>query len=288
MKSFYIYIGSNASYEFLEHSLQFYVQQGIALRRITKQDIVEKNILQENKDDIMALFLPGARSSQVYHEDLGGAGFSAIKEYVETGGSFIGICAGAYLACRHISYDGPEISKHGKHYDLDLFDGTAIGELPVLYKNPERVVHSWHSVIPTHIDVWGYQKPVTLAYWRGPYYQPHPDEDIDIMAHYRDVVLPDGSNPVAIAIKRHGKGKAVFCGVHPELSGFELEKSPSAKFIDLDDGSCRIELANALKHSEHERMALFQNMVREALQTERNARWFENISSARPDILDMS
>lgn len=269
MKYFYIYIGSNAAYEFLEQALQPYVQKDVQLRRIDRADIAERNILQENKDDVLALFLPGARSSQIYYDDLGGKGFAAIKDYVADGGSYIGICAGAYLACQEIAYEGPEIRKHGKHYDLDLFDGTAIGELPVLYSSPDHTVNSWNSVVPTNVDVTGHEDPVTLAYWRGPYYQPHPDEQIHVLAHYHDITLPNGNKPVAIAVKDHGKGKAVFCGVHPELSGTVLEQSPSAKFIDQDNGHSRASLAKALKHSETERLAIFRMMIHAALDTER-------------------
>jgi biotin--protein ligase len=38
-------------------------------------------------------------------EALGVEGMANIKEYVSTGGSYLGICAGAYFACDSIEFD---------------------------------------------------------------------------------------------------------------------------------------------------------------------------------------
>ena len=53
-------------------------------------------------------------------------GLHNIKTYVERGGSYLGICAGAYLVCRRIEFD-----KGGK---LEICQPRDLGFFPGMYK----------------------------------------------------------------------------------------------------------------------------------------------------------
>ena len=41
----------------------------------------------------------------IYFAALGAIGMSKIKDYVTQGGSYLGICSGAYFACDRIEFD---------------------------------------------------------------------------------------------------------------------------------------------------------------------------------------
>lgn len=58
-----------------------------------------------------------------YIQALQSDGIRNIKNYVEGGGSYLGICAGAYLACRRIEFDkGGKFEVCGSR-DLGFFPG---------------------------------------------------------------------------------------------------------------------------------------------------------------------
>ena len=59
-------------------------------------------------------------------------GLNAIQKYVEGGGRCVGVCAGAYLLCETVEYDGQKYP-----YPLGLFDGMAKGPVKGLTAYPE-------------------------------------------------------------------------------------------------------------------------------------------------------
>jgi biotin--protein ligase len=72
------------------------------------------------------LIIPGGEDT-AYAEKLNRAGNRIIREYVENGGIFLGICAGAYYASRRIVFDpnGPDDIKAER--ELGFFPGTVVG-----------------------------------------------------------------------------------------------------------------------------------------------------------------
>ncbi len=74
------------------------------------------------------LIIPGGRDL-AYAEKLNGAGNQNIKNYVKNGGSYLGICAGAYYASSYIEFDkGRELEVVGKR-EMKLFSGKSIGPI---------------------------------------------------------------------------------------------------------------------------------------------------------------
>src|SRR5690606_22828697 len=75
------------------------------------------------------LVMPGG-ADLPYQQALQGAPNQIIKEYVAGGGSYLGICAGAYYAAREIEFDvGGPLQVIGER-ELKFYPGTEIG--PVL------------------------------------------------------------------------------------------------------------------------------------------------------------
>lgn len=273
---FYIYSSNGATFEFLEQSLMPYEKLNIKTRRISNHDILHNDILNISPENGLAIFLPGTSAGQNYRDALGSKGSDIIKTYVQKGGSFIGICAGGYLACDKIKYKGLTTNKELKS-DLNFFKATALGQLDLLDKRfPEP--KGWEQANVTTVsfnNTQGDDRQSSVLYWGGAQIIPYRNEKIDIIATYDQVANEDGSVAIAIASKPYGDGRAIFSGVHPEISGSLLEESPTAKRIDTGFNSFRKELIEKLKETEDSRLKLFQAMIAEALKTERAQKHLE-------------
>ena len=71
-----------------------------------------------------AIVMPGGWS--VFQRAAAGkSGLNAIRGFVESGGIYLGVCAGAYLAAKDVHWEGGTYP-----YPLGLFDGIAEGSLP--------------------------------------------------------------------------------------------------------------------------------------------------------------
>ena len=58
------------------------------------------------RGDSSLLVMPGGRDLP-YVESLSGLGNREISQFVKSGGSYLGICAGAYYACAKYAYQSP-------------------------------------------------------------------------------------------------------------------------------------------------------------------------------------
>lgn len=197
------------------------------VRTVTARDIVERDALGQRT---LAFFLPGANKGSRYADKLAGDGNKKVREFVENGGTFVGICAGAYYACEKIewAFDNPA-EKIDRSPGLDLIAGIARG--------PHR-----HLVAPngTHVD-WtgagvttvihsirnGSFQTSSVLYWGGPALRiDENDPDTTVLARF--AAVPD--HPPAIVRRKVGRGQALALGVHPEYSGSRIlnhiQKSP--------------------------------------------------------------
>ena len=79
-----------------------------------------------------AVVFPGGYS---YFQQIsaGHRGLDAVRDYVEQGGRFMGICAGAFLAAKDVQWEGKQYP-----YPLVLFDGVAEGSIKELAAWPGR------------------------------------------------------------------------------------------------------------------------------------------------------
>ena len=75
---------------------------------------------------VRLLIIPGGRDLP-YVDHLNQSRVSLIKQFITTGGSYLGICAGAYFASKHVTFDldGP-LQVFGSR-SMALFPGCAIG-----------------------------------------------------------------------------------------------------------------------------------------------------------------
>ena len=98
---------------------EFLDYKNMTWEEVTASDI-NNNALSQLYD---VLYMPGG-SFVPYNRGIKSSGRQHIKDLVSGGGGYIGICAGAYYASAVIIWEGREYD-----YDLDLYDGYAIGAL---------------------------------------------------------------------------------------------------------------------------------------------------------------
>ena len=164
--------------------------------------------------DFDILVCPGGSGSPL--NDLGVNGINRIRNFIEDGGGYLGICAGALYASDYFVWKGvPSIEPPfdeeivmGTDLNFDLFPG--VGYFPI-----EEI--SVHTAM-TQINIVDHTHPVTdslpdhmhVFYAQGPYLEPHEDANVTILATY------DVTGDPAIVAFQYGRGRVLLSGVHPE------------------------------------------------------------------------
>lgn len=167
------------------------------------------------QDQTALLIIPGGRDIY-YHAKLDGLGTQIIRSYVEGGGSYLGICAGAYFACKNIEFEkGGSLEVCGSR-SLMFYPGVATG--PAYGKNKyrydgfqgaEAAYLSWDNGSPFH------------AYFNGgcQFVGAHEYPTVKILGSYLDL----DETPAAIVECTVGKGRALLTGAHIEYSADHMQ-----------------------------------------------------------------
>ena len=90
----------------------------------------------ELADFYEAIYFPGGNAGE-YNSVINSSGYRNIRDLVNGGGAYIGICAGAYFAADLIEWEGVGID-----YPLDLFQGTATGSIHGIAPWPDYTMTS--------------------------------------------------------------------------------------------------------------------------------------------------
>lgn len=201
---------------------QDYVHNNSILRQ-RLQDVFGAGAVQDcDADDILAgalnagidLFVMPGGADLFYREKLDGAGNAAIKSYVEEGGAYLGICAGAYYACAALDW-WPEQEREGINGPraLAFHKGKAAGPIRE-YICDGDYDRSWDGVANLS---WQGQQIKTL-YRAGPLFETGRGEQV--LAAYDDLA----ATPPAIIHCKVGRGQAVLCSPHIELNAADYQK----------------------------------------------------------------
>jgi glutamine amidotransferase-like uncharacterized protein len=175
--------------------------------------ITSKDIKDGKLSSFSTLALPGGRDVP-YHEKLKGKGCKEILNFVEAGGLYLGICAGAYFACSELEFDlGLPLEVKGKR-DLGFFPGKAVGPAygngTFCYQSPKGSRAAKLLLPSRHL----------FCFFKGGCLFENAEEkkEIQILARYGDLE----GNPPAIIERSIGKGRAVLSGVHIEYKSSDL------------------------------------------------------------------
>jgi glutamine amidotransferase-like uncharacterized protein len=148
-------------------------------------------------------WLPGGWSGD-YEERITSQGMECIRQFVRTGGRFVGTCAGAFFASTFIVWEGEKFD-----YPTGLFAGQTVG--------PIAEIAPWPQCAMTGIDL-ETQHPINATlttprqqlYYGGPAFVPNGTQAVDVVATY----VKNGE-PAAISFQ-YGQGYVFLTGLHFE------------------------------------------------------------------------
>lgn len=212
--------------------------------------LANKDLFQSSdwKKETHLLIFPGGRDIP-YHSALKGAGNDNIRGFVEEGGSFLGICAGAYYGSAAIEFEKNGPLEVIAERELKFFPGVAHGPAYGLRKfdyRSERGAQIANLMLPfTSFQV--------AAYYNGgcAFLGAEKYNTVSILARYADIE----EQPAAIVKCHVGKGRAVLSGVHPEYSAYH----------ECAGRNIHGSLFGALKEIEKERRDLFLRIMGELI-----------------------
>lgn len=176
--------------------------------------------LTENID----LFVMPGGADEPYAELLGDKGACIISDYVQGGGAYYGICAGAYYACDRFEFNKGLSSEICRERPLKFFKGKAVGSLldfaPAYDLTLDSAAVTRVSLLNDG-DGAKHESEYSSYYHGGPVFVDlEDDRDIEVLGYYTD--LPANQN-AALLYKPFGKGRVVLCSFHPEVSAEDFE-----------------------------------------------------------------
>jgi biotin--protein ligase len=211
----YVYNDHGTSAASLKHTIYTLksITIGYKIELIDAQGILNK---PWTKNAIL-LIIPGG-ADLPYTQKLNGEGNRIIKKYVENGGNYLGICAGAYYGASFVEFDKDGSLEVVGERELAFFPNKAIGPILAKYNYTTNsgarvaLIHiNWKpkikKAIPTTINVYynggGYFKDTNLH------------KNVNTIGYYQ---LENNTLLPAILKIKYKKGTVILSAVHFEYS----------------------------------------------------------------------
>lgn len=151
------------------------------------------------------IVIPGGWAG-TYNEELAGSGITEIREFVRNGGSFFGVCAGAYFGCNLVYWENGALD-----YPLDLFGGKGVGPVEEIASWPN---YAMTEIILNHsssiIDFSKEPQNHTVMYYGGPWFDISGQDGVHTLATYA------ANNMSAMIAFEYEDGRVFLSGPHPE------------------------------------------------------------------------
>lgn len=205
-----IYSGPGVSQESLEQTLATFSN---LLKNTSVELFTPQQVTEEEWEKKTALFILPGGSDLPYAESLNGKGNEKLRNYVEGGGAFLGICAGSYYAGSSVDFaKGSAIEVKGER-ELALFPGTVRG--PILC---DYVYGTHEGARAAKIySTFGEKEEYTIFYNGGGYFEVPAKNTLVLATYDREKAYP------AIIECSYGKGVAILSGVHIEYDFQRLD-----------------------------------------------------------------
>ncbi|MBN2479950.1 MAG: hypothetical protein JXA94_06955 [Parachlamydiales bacterium] len=219
--SIYIYSGKGTNKKCIKKLI-------IQLPKNSCKTITSSKISPLNWQNMASIFIIGGGRDVPYVEKLKNERIKKLKNFVENGGSYLGICAGAYFGSSYVEFDkNQKLEVLGKR-ELCFFSkkaiGPAFGPNTFKYKSEFGARAALVKCYPLDVSF--------RVYHNGGCYfeEPSDDENVEIIARYLEIK----NNPPAIVKCKVKNGIAILSGVHFELdSSFLLNKNEDFQYHEL-------------------------------------------------------
>ena len=157
-----------------------------------------------------------------YCKKLNGLGNKNIRSFVENGGTYLGICAGAYYACRSIEYHKGREDEICGPRELAFVDCVAVGSIPQIAPYYDDTLK---SAAITKILLGGGE--IIDAYYHGGCHFNLCGHETNIVARYEGLNF----KPPAIITQKINKGRVILSGLHLEASNTHLGEFKNANVL---------------------------------------------------------
>lgn len=207
-----------------EHAYSFAKQffKNHEVSHINAKEIRKGQLLTQEVD---FLFIPGGSTTYMIH-DLKMKGMRCIAKFVKNGGSYIGICAGSYLASKMVHFESKDLKIHKKR-PLGFYPGTQKGPYTGIYAPHNNSGFKCMDVAFDDIEI-----PVYLN-GGGYFVTPEKYNNVDVLGRYK--------SGEACAVKcRYGQGVAYLIAPHLEYQPMLIQADPYIQQQDIE----RLKLAN--------------------------------------------
>lgn len=211
---------SQYSFENTTDTLSKVVNKKYKIASINSEEIISGELFKNAK----MLVIPGG-ADIYYAKKLNGLGNENIKKFVINGGSYLGICAGAYYGSNTVEFDKNGKNEVRQERELKFFPGKAIG--PVLaeydYKSNSGARAASVGVNLNVIKEPKLTSNIRLYYNGGCYFENAQNHNsVESLAWYD----ADSSDKFpAIIYTNFGSGKVVLSGVHFEYNADILDQN---------------------------------------------------------------
>lgn len=182
-------------------------------------------LLHEPWQPTCALFVMPGGADLGYCRTLNGQGNRRISEYVNRGGSYLGLCAGGYYGSKRCEFelDDPKMAVAGDR-ELAFFPGTCRGAAfrEFVYHSEAGARAVRLNVDQTRFSAEAGVVPSTFhSYYNGGGVfvdsSSYADQGVEILASYaHDLDVDSGRDRAAIVYRRAGEGHVILTGPHPE------------------------------------------------------------------------
>ena len=188
-----IYADAGTNYQLNRNIVGALEARGIGCRILDRSRINAQQLT-----GVEAYVMPGGYSTFQRH-GLGQGGMESLRQFVDQGGRYLGICAGGYVATKDVHWE----EKHYP-YPLELFDGTAEGALDSIAPWPRDAAVALKLTRAGKSRGLSEAAEGTFYYKGGPHF--HGGTNETVLATYPN-------RTAAIICRPFGKGEVVLNGI---------------------------------------------------------------------------
>ena len=225
---FAVYTGSGTWGPSIQAFENFLEWKGLTWREINKNDINGGGLVGNYR----GLFMPGGWAGN-YNRDIKNSGDQEIRNFISSGGAYIGMSAGAFYACDIVIWEGSAYN-----YPSDIFDGDCIGPIEEIAPWPEYTMTTMTMNLGHEANIY---EPLErdVLYYGEPYFVANQGQEMNVLASWQVPSNPGIDGTHGIISFNYGNGRVVLVGPHPEIEEDDSRDGNTfgEELSDGDDGS---------------------------------------------------